>query len=428
MSLTSRIVRIVASCFLLALIFAPHALCAREFRPDALDRQLNALSEHRLLATPIRHLLDPERSAAAHRLLRWRLPLWIVVTGAEFFALLYLWSSGNAARLRDALRRGMRGDAAAEFAMGASLAAVVRVAALIPNYARYRLDRALGRSEVLGAEWLWIWLLGTVTAMLVGGALLAIVFRLLARTKRWYLPTAAILAIAAFVGGMLYPVVVVPVLWPHHERSVQLTKENRTLAASFGLHDIPIRVAQADYAGLADRVIVVGIFTTREILASLSVERAYSIRERAFLLARVDAMLASRVPIRRTGIDLALVLLGVAIAVVLSERLGVRRDDDPLSRVALLAALLVLAYAAIAPVDLAMRRSAVFAADRAAVAMTHDPAAAVRALVRQGDHRVEGLCPSAAALIFVDPHPPLGARIAAIEGRADPCREPSPFF
>ncbi len=425
MSLTSRVVRIVASCFLLALVLAPHALCAREYRPDALDRQLDAVSDRRLIATPIRHLLDPERSAAAHRLLRWRLPLWIVVTGAEFFTLLYLWSSGNAARLRDAVRRRMRGDAAAEFAMGACIAAALRIAGLIPNYARYRLDRALGRSEVLGAEWLWIWLLGTVTAMLVGGALLAIVFRLLARTKRWYVPTAAILAIAAFLGGMLYPVVVVPVLWPHHERSVQLTTENRALARSFGLHDVPIRVAQADYAGLMDRVVPVGIFATREILASLSIERAYSFRERAFLLARVDAMLAARFPVRRTAIDLVLVLLGVAIAVVLSERLGVRRDDDPLSRVALLAALLVLAYAAIAPVDLAVRRSEAVSADRAALAVTHDPAAAVRALVRQGDHRVEGLCPSAGALFFVDPHPPLGSRIAAIEGRPDPCRSPS---
>jgi len=422
MSATSRIARFAAACFLLALIFAPHALLAREFRPDALDRQLDAVSDHRLLATPIRHLLDSERSAAAHRLLRWRLPLWIVETAAEFFALLYLWSSGNAARLRDLLRRRMRGDAAAEFAMGASLAAVVRIAGLIPNYALYRLDRDLGRSEVLGATWLWIWLLGTITAMLVGGAVLAVVFRLLARTKRWYVPTAAILAIAAFVGAMLYPVVVVPVLWPHHERSVQLTAENRRLAASFGLPAIPIRVAQADYAGLTDRVVAVGIFSTREMLASLSVERAYSIRERAFLLARVDAMLASRFPFRRTTIDLALVLLGVSLAVILSERLGVRRDDDPLSRVALLGALLVLAYAAIAPLDLAVRRSETFAADRAAVATTHDPAAAVRALVRQGDHRLEGLCPSEAALIFVDPHPPLGARIAALEGRADPCR------
>ncbi len=422
MSLSSRIVRIAVTCFLLALVLAPHAVFAREYRPDALDKQLNAVADGRLLAMPIQRLLDPQRSAAAHRLLRWRLPFWIIATAAEFFALFYLWNSGNAARLRDLLRRTIRGDAVAEFAMGASIVLVFRFAGLIPNYAQYRLDRDLGRSEVLGAQWLWIWLLGTITAMLVGGALLAVVFRLLARTKRWYLPTAAILAIAAYVGSMLYPVIVVPVLWPHHERSVQLASENRALAASFGLGEIPVRVAQADYAGLSERIVAVGIFTTRQILASLSIERAYSFRERAFLLARVDAMLAARLPVRRTTIDLLLVLLGVSVAVVLSERLGVRRDDDPLARVALLAALLVLAYAAIAPVDLAMRRSAVYASDAAAVAMTHDPAAAVRALVRQGDHRVEGLCPSAAALLFVDPHPPLGARIARIEGRPDPCR------
>ncbi len=422
MSLSSRIARIAATCFLLVLVLAPHALFAREFRPDALDKQLDTISDGRLLAMPIQRLLDPQRSAAAHRLLQWRLPLWAIATAAEFFALLYLWNSGNAARLRDLFRRKIRGDAAAEFAMGASLVLVLRLAGLVPNYAQYRLDRDLGRSEVLGAEWLWIWLLGTITAMLVGGALLAVVFRLLARTKRWYVPTAAILAVAAFVGGMLYPVVVVPVLWPHQERSVQLATENRALAAAFGVVPVPVRVVQADYAGLSERVVAAGIFTTREILASLSIERAYSFRERAFLLARVDAMLAARVPVRRTAIDLLLVLLGVSLAVVLSERLGVRRDDDPLARVALLAALLVLAYAAIAPVDLAMRRSAAFASDAAAVAMTHDPAAAVRALVRQGDHRVEGLCPSAAALFFVDPHPPLGERIARIERRPNPCR------
>ena len=422
MSSSSRVVRIAATCFLLALALAPHALFAREFRPDALDRQLNAISDRRLLAMPIERLLDPQRSAAAQRLLRWRLPFWVLATAVEFFALLYLWSSGYAARLRDFLRRTIRGSAAVEFAMGASIALVFRVAGLIPNYAQYRLDRDLGRSEVLGAQWLWIWLLGTLTAMLVGGALIAIVFRLLARTKRWYVPTAAILALAAYVGSMLYPVVVVPVLWPNHERSVQLANENRALAASFGVDALPVRVAQADYAGLSERVIAAGIFTTREILASLSIERAYSYRERAFLLARVDAMLAARFPMRRTTVDLLLVLLGVSLAVVLSERLGVRRDDDPLARVALLAALLVLAYAAIAPIDLAMRRSAAYAADAAAVAMTHDPAAAVRALVRQGDHRVEGLCPSSEALLFVDPHPSLGARIARIERRPDPCR------
>jgi Zn-dependent protease with chaperone function len=107
--------------------------------------------------------------------------------------------------------------------------------------------------------------------------------------------------------------------------------------------------------------------------------------------------------------------------VVIADRIRFRRDDDPLSRLAIVGSLLALVYIAAVPVRNAALRSYAFSADRYAVALTGDPAAAVRAIVRDSDQRMEEVCPELSATLFLYVAPGSGARIAAINRVPSAC-------
>jgi STE24 endopeptidase len=100
--------------------------------------------------------------------------------------------------------------------------------------------------------------------------------------------------------------------------------------------------------------------------------------------------------------------------VVIADRIRFRRDDDPLSRLTLVAALLALVYLAAVPVRNAALRSYDFSADQYAIALTRNPAAAVRSLVRTDDQHMEEVCPEWTATLYLYTAPGTGARVAAI--------------
>ena len=93
-------------------------------------------------------------------------------------------------------------------------------------------------------------------------------------------------------------------------------------------------------------------------------------------------------------IEGGIIIVFAAIAVVIADRFSFRRDDDPLSRLAIVGALLALVYLAAVPVRNAVQRSYDFADDDYAVAFTDDPAGAVRALIRDADQRMVEVCPA----------------------------------
>ena len=99
-------------------------------------------------------------------------------------------------------------------------------------------------------------------------------------------------------------------------------------------------------------------------------------------------------------IEGGIIILFSALAVLIADRIPFRRDDDPLSRLAIVGALLALLYVAAVPVRNAALRGYDFGADRYAVALTGDPADAVRSLVRAADQRMEEACPEPAARLF----------------------------
>ena len=113
-------------------------------------------------------------------------------------------------------------------------------------------------------------------------------------------------------------------------------------------------------------------------------------------------------------IEGGIIIVFAAVAVVIADRFSFRRDDDSLSRLAIVGALLAFVYLAAVPVRNAVQRSYDFADDDYAIAFTDDPASAIRALVRDGDERMVEVCPQWSATLFLYTAPGIGARVAAI--------------
>jgi Zn-dependent protease with chaperone function len=100
---------------------------------------------------------------------------------------------------------------------------------------------------------------------------------------------------------------------------------------------------------------------------------------------------------------------------------GFRRDDDALSRLALVATFLGIVLVATYPIYNADARNIETRADRVALSATGDRAETVRAMVRYANDDLVALCDRRSIRWYFDDRPPLGGRIATTAGTADPC-------
>ena len=160
-------------------------------RPNALDREVTSLSAAALLHAAPDKLIDPARAAAALHLEQFRTPLWIVMIALQIAVLAWFWNTGQSARLRDWLRRVFRSEFAARFCFGALVAGIDKLAAFIPQALEYRYMRILDLNNILFRSWLVEWAAATLLAMVVAGAIAAVVLWLADRTHQWYLYTIA---------------------------------------------------------------------------------------------------------------------------------------------------------------------------------------------------------------------------------------------
>ncbi len=322
-------------------------------RPNSLDLRIDALTTSALTSEPATHLVDPARQAAAIRRAHWTVTGFMFAQIFEALALFYLWSSGGAAALRDALRRRLHGEWSVRFLFGAALALVARLAAFVPAFYLYRVDRTLDLTFQLTRYWALFWIFHTILAMLVAGTIAAIVLWLASKTHQWY---------AYCIVGIL----AASVAW-----SYATPLRFHTVSG-----DTP---AELRYAS-------------------------------AFARGHIDHNDQLSIALIEGGI----IIVFAAIAVGLADRIHFRRDDDPLSRLAIVGALLALVYLVAVPVRNAAWRYYDFGADSYAVASTHDPGAAIRAIVRDSDHRMEEVCPEWSAMLFLYTAPGVGARVEAI--------------
>jgi hypothetical protein len=240
------------------------------------------------------------------------------------------------------------------FLFGAALALVARLASILPSFYLYRVDRTLDLTTELTRIWALYWLFHTVTAMVIAGLIVAIILWLVSLTHQWY-----VYAVAGILAAS--------VAWSYI--STQLSVEN--------------------FGGL----------TPPEV---------------KYRLAYLGGHIAHGDRLSIALIEGGIIIVFAAIAVVIADRIPFRRDDDPLSRLTIVGALLALVYLAAVPVRNAALRSYDLSADAYAVAATGDPAAAVRTLVRAADERMIEVCPELPATLFLYTEPGVGTRVAAI--------------
>lgn len=384
---------------------------------DALNRHVDALSAARLLSQPVVALVDAQRQAAGDRLISLELPGWFAAILAQVVVLFYFWSSGGAARWRDRLRSALSSETAVRFVFGASLALLARAAAAIPSFYLWRVERVMGLSHALTRVWAYEYLIGTILGMIAAGCIVAVVLGLVERTHQWYLYTIAAILAISLLGTLLDPYAIAPLFERYVALQGPLAPKARAFAAARGYAGIPIVVEHRVDRIPVDPAKTQGMGATQQLVLADTLVDSATPGEIDYYVADGLAQLDARDPLNLALVDAAIVIVGAALAVVVADRIRFRRDDDPISRITLVGALLAVAYIPAVIVDHAVVASMDLRASHVAVAMTGDRASALRAIVRDGDERVEPVCPSAARA-FLYRSPSLGQESAAVGGRS----------
>ncbi len=380
-------------------------------RPNVLDRHVTAIPTQALMAKPAIALVDHERQAAAVRRVHWTAIGWILAAVFEAIALFYLWSSGGAAALRDWLARRVRSQWRLRFAYGAALGLLARLAALLPAFYLYRVERTLQMTPMLTRTWGLFWIFHTLLAMLVAGIIAAVVLWLVDRTHQWYAYTIAATLAVSVGWGFASPYVQTPLRGVHRVPEGLETKLDALLRRA-GFAAMPaFETAKETPIG---EVIVLPAGPAHRIILTHALVSAYTPAEIEYRAAYELGGIAHGDPVSIALIEGGTIVIFAALAIAIADRIRFRRDDDPLSRLAIVGALFALVYLIAVPVRNAALRPYVFDADRYAIALTADPTAAVRALVREADQRMEEICPETSATLFLSTLPGIGARIEAI--------------
>jgi STE24 endopeptidase len=402
------------------LFIAVIAVAAAAGRPNELDRAVDAIPNRALLTQPAKTLVDPARQRAAARLVGLKLPGWIVMALFEAAALAYFWSSGNAALLRDRLRRKFRSETSVRFIFGAVLALIARLAALLPAFYLYRVERVMQLSDEQTRVWAGLWVGHTLLAMVIAGLLAAMILWLVDRTPQWYVFTILVVLAASLAWSFTAPYFELPGSAAQLSGDTQLGARMRTLLSRAGFTGMPVFVSGSRDAS-DGRAVVVGFGASRRLILPNGLIAGSSQPEVLFLAADAIGQTALGDPMFVAFIEGGIIIVFSALAVVIADRIGFRRDDDPLSRLALVGSLLAVVYLVAVPVRNVSLRSYDLDADRYAVRLTGDRGAAVRALVRHADQRIEEVCPEMLASFFLYTHPSLAIRVTAINGIPSGC-------
>lgn len=369
-------------------------------------------------------MVDPRRLPVAEHLHAYARPLFFIWAFSQIGMLFYLWASGTAARLRDRVRRLVRPVFAMRLVYGALLVVLAAFAAAPATLARYRLDVAFGITKEPVLAWTRDQAVGTALDAIVVGLIVACVFALVDRTRLWYLYATLGLFVVTLAMAFLEPVFVAP-LYNRFEplpASAAVRAPLLVLARRAGVGDAPISVSDDSRRTSAAIADVAGFGPTKRIVLSDALLQNATEGEVLFLASREFGHYAHTDTFRLSLFWTFLLILCTALAVVIADRIGFRRDDDPLARLPLVFGLLGLLGLIVTPVYNGYSRNIESRADAYALALTADRVSAVRAYVRIADETLAPLCPSRAERLYFFNSPPLGTRIARAAGHTDPCR------
>ncbi len=412
---------LVAFLIFIALAGMPR-IAAASPAPSYADRRVTAIPAHDLLTRAPADLVDPRRQESAHRLRLRTRPLYAFWALSQIVALVLLWRRGTAARLRDRLA-GLGSVHAIRFAFGFVLTCIVALVALPTAFVIFRLGIEFGILNGRISEWLGDAVVSALLEGVAAGAFVVAVFWLVDRSRQWwiYMTVATVLASLSFTA--LEPVAVAPLF----NRIAPLAASDpaasglAALANAAGLSQPHIVVADLSRRNRVAQAYAAGFGPTSRIVIG-DTQLAFATREETDFVAAREFVHAARGDVWRTSLFRTVFLvLCAALAVFISDRVGFRRDDDPLVHLVLSFGLMGAIVLLASPVMHSYSRGIEARADQEALALTGDPAAAVRSLVRFADEELAPVCPSRIVRVYYYDREPVGSRIAALTGRPDPC-------
>ena len=385
------------------------------------DRHVTAISVQTLLHTSAVSLVDPVRQRRARAIADYQDLLFAAWAVAPILAFWWLWQSGNAARLRDALRRQMRARWLQRGAFGAVLGALATIASLPFAFASFRVAYNVGLTVQTTSNWFLDELLRLATISLVTAIVVMVVLALVDTTRLWYLVFIGILYLTTLVVVAVEPVLFSPLTSDDRPAPAAVVAQGDDVAHALQTAPVPLMISGTSQRTSALLARTSGLGPFARILIGDQALQEMTPGERLFLLARQYAHQADHDVLLLTLAGTTLFVFAAALAVLISDRIGFRRDDDPLARLPLVGAFLGIAVLLLYPVYNALERAGEWRADTRALAAGSDRAAGVRLLVRRADDDLTTLCGRRTVRWYFDSRPPLGSRIAAINHTTDPC-------
>ncbi len=385
------------------------------------DRRVDALSSRVLVTVSPVSLVGSVQQRRARAIADYQQGIFVGWALAPILAFFWLWQTGNAARLRDALRRRFRAPAIVRAAFGAALGVLAMLASLPFAFAWYRVEAIVGLSHQPISSWFFGEVVRAGTVAACSAVAVAVVLELVDRTRLWYVVYIALLYVVALATVAIEPALVSPLAAHQRPAPAPIVALGDAVARELGVTPVTLGiVTEASRSGLVPaRTLGLGPFT-RIVLDNDALARA-SPREAAYVLARQYAHVREHDVLLLAVSATTLFVIAVALAVLVSDRIRFRRDDDPLARLALVGTCLGVTVLVLLPVFNAIERNVESRADRLAVAATRDPATAVRVFVRSANDNLIPLCGRRTTRWYFNSRPPLGSRIAALTGESDPC-------
>lgn len=407
---------LVAALLAVVVLFAGAASAEARTR---LDARIDALTTAQLLhANPVT-LVDPVRQRRARVLADLR---HVAAAGwgiSQLLVFWWFWRSGAAAAVRDAMRRRTRSRTVHRLVFGAVLGALATIAAFPFAVMSYRATFGAGLTNETFVPWFTTYLQRVGIDALIGAIIVAGVLTLVDRTRLWY-----VVVIAVIYGGALTAILVEPVVpfgLPHKTTPRDVVALSERIVERAGVPRTPVVVTATSHRTTAMSVRTLGVGTTSRIVLGDVALVHLTPPELAVAIARGAVRARDNDLLHETLLGVTLFVFSCAIAVLLSDRVGFRRDDDALSRLALVATLLGLVLVVTYPIYNAYARNVEIRDDADTIAVAADRAAAVRAMVRYADIDLIPLCDRRSVRWYFDDRPPLGNRIAAFSGTAPPC-------
>ena len=263
------------------------------------DRRVTALPAAVLLSADPQTLIDRRRQEIAKTLGNYRRSLFIFWAFSQIVVFFFLWQSGNAARLRDLVRRRIRSPFWLRFVYGFALAALAGIAALPASAAQYRVSVVFDQSSEPFLRWLRESVMHVAIDALVIGLLVALIMTLADRMRIWWIFAIVGIFLASFISSLIAPFAIAPLFNRFHVMSAPEAAPYLALERAAGV-TVPVLRFDASRQTQLPSTTVIGIGGTARIVLGDTLFSSATPGEVRFAVARQIAHIRRDDPVRTT--------------------------------------------------------------------------------------------------------------------------------